>query len=70
MALIDVRLADEDGEQVLRALASVQPGLAHRTAFMTGAPPESGRIADRPVLGKPFTWSDLTQLIAELQADE
>jgi signal transduction histidine kinase/CheY-like chemotaxis protein len=69
MALIDVRLADEDGEQVLRALASVQPGLADRTAFMTGAPPESGRIADRPVLGKPFTWSDLTQLIAELQAD-
>jgi signal transduction histidine kinase/CheY-like chemotaxis protein len=70
LALIDVRLGIEEGPQVLRELVEVQPDLAGRAAFMTGAPPDSGRIAGCPVLGKPFTWADLSRLIAELQGGQ
>jgi CheY-like chemotaxis protein len=65
LVLIDVRLGGQDGEQVLAALRAERPALATRTAFMTGAPPEGGRIAGRPVLGKPFTWADLSRLLTE-----
>jgi CheY-like chemotaxis protein len=72
LVLCDVRLADGNGAEVLRCLRERQPDLGRRFVFVTG---DIGALtgADRevalmPLLSKPFTASDLDQLLDELHA--
>lgn len=66
VALLDVTLDDATGTAVLDALDAVQPGLRDRAAFLTGAPPRDGRLEGRPVLAKPFDWTQLADLLDQL----
>ncbi|MFW5933382.1 MAG: DICT sensory domain-containing protein [Actinomycetota bacterium] len=66
VALLDVTLDDASGTAVLDALDAVQPGLRARSAFLTGAPPRGGMLEGRPVLGKPFVWAQLADLLDQL----
>jgi PAS domain S-box-containing protein len=72
LVLCDVRLADGNGAEVFRCLRERQPELGHRFVFVTGdASPLTGadrEVAQMPRLSKPFTASDLDQLLDDLHA--
>jgi PAS domain S-box-containing protein len=73
VVLCDLSLPDEDGVSVHRMLHRLDPGLAGRTAFLTGGPvPAASRTyceAERiPCLEKPFEVGRLRELVAQLAA--
>jgi len=69
-AFIDVWLGDGTGFELYEHIAEAQPGLASRTAFITGdaVPREdvARRLAElgRPVIAKPFDLSTLDGWVA------
>jgi CheY-like chemotaxis protein/DICT domain-containing protein len=65
--LLDLRLADVDGRDLLVELSEAAPGVWEVAAFVTGAPPADGRVAGRPVLGKPFAWTQLAALLEQIR---
>jgi DNA-binding NtrC family response regulator len=71
LVLCDVRLSDGNGGDVLRCLRERQPELGRRFVFVTGdigaVTATEREYADMPVLTKPFTASDLDQLLASLE---
>jgi PAS domain S-box-containing protein len=72
LVLCDVRLADGNGAEVFRSLRERQPELGQRFIFVTGdasSLTEADReVAQMPRLSKPFTASDLDQLLDDLLA--
>jgi two-component system NtrC family sensor kinase len=71
LVLCDVRLSDGNGAEVLRCLRERQPELGRRFVFVTGdigaLSAHEREFADMPVLTKPFTASDLDQLLASVE---
>ncbi len=71
LVLCDVRLNDGNGADVLRALREKQPALGRRFVFVTGDITALGaqerEFGELPVLAKPFTASDLDQLLASIE---
>jgi PAS domain S-box-containing protein len=71
LVLCDVRLSDGNGAEVLRCLRERQPELGRRFVFVTGdigaLSAHEREFADMPVLTKPFTASDLDQLLARVE---
>jgi PAS domain S-box-containing protein len=71
LVLCDVRLNDGNGVEVLRALRERQPDLGKRFVFVTGDAGAIGaaerEFGDLPVLAKPFTASDLDQLLGTVE---
>jgi len=70
LVLCDVRLNDGNGADVLRCLRERQPSLGRRFVFVTGdigSLDGDGDMADIPVLAKPFTASDLNQLLSSIE---
>jgi len=71
LVLCDVRLSDGNGGEVLRCLRERQPELGRRFVFVTGdigaVAATEREYADMPVLTKPFTASDLDQLLASVE---
>jgi PAS domain S-box-containing protein len=71
LVLCDVRLNDGNGADILRCLRERQPGLGRRFVFVTGdigaVSANEREYADMPVLMKPFTASDLDQLLASVE---
>jgi PAS domain S-box-containing protein len=70
LVLCDLRLADGNGREVLRCLRERQPEVGRRFVFVSG---DIGgligadrEIAQMPRLNKPFTASDLDQLLDDL----
>ena len=71
LVLCDVRLNDGNGADVLRTLREKQPALGRRFVFVTGDITALGaqerEFGQLPVLAKPFTASDLDQLLASIE---
>jgi len=71
LVLCDVRLSDGNGGEVLRCVRERQPDLGRRFVFVTGdigaVAATEREYADMPVLTKPFTASDLDQLLASVE---
>lgn len=67
LLLLDVRLGDDDGVELARALRGEHPGLA--IAFLTGSAfgleQEAGDVSDA-VIQKPFTLEALSETVARL----
>jgi two-component system NtrC family sensor kinase len=71
LVLCDVRLSDGNGGEVLRCVRERQPELGRRFVFVTGdigaVAATEREYADMPVLTKPFTASDLDQLLSSVE---
>jgi len=70
LVLCDVRLTDGNGADVLRWLRERQPALGRRFVFVTGdiaALGDDHQHGDTLVLAKPFTASDLNQLLSSIE---
>ena len=68
LLLCDLRMPEMDGEGFLTALSYRDPDVAGKVVFMTGdsASKDTQRLlesTDRPVLIKPFTLSDLEDVV-------
>ena len=71
LVLCDVRLNDGSGVDVLRDVRERQPDLGRRFVFVTGDASAIGtaerEFGELPVLAKPFTASDLDQLLGSIE---
>jgi PAS domain S-box-containing protein len=71
LVLCDVRLEDGNGADILRCLRERQPDLGRRFVFVTGdiaaVSATEHESAEMSVLRKPFTASDLDQLLTSVE---
>jgi DNA-binding response OmpR family regulator len=67
LVLLDIRLGDDDGVEVARAVKSAHPKVA--VAFLTGSVPEGEEAPPELVDGvvrKPFTLEELSETVHRL----
>jgi CheY-like chemotaxis protein len=73
LVLCDLRMPVMTGEAFYTALESTRPELRRRVVFVTGdvVAPETARFlatAGRPVVEKPFTIAEISQIVTEVLA--
>lgn len=74
-AIIDLKLRDESGLDLQAWLAREHPELAEHTAFVSGDADPSGVAGDllrklgKPVLAKPFAFTELERVIETWKED-
>lgn len=64
--LVDQRLPDGNGTDLVARAVTAHPRLIGRCALMTGDSQSLGTVSDLPVLAKPFRIEQLTALMARL----
>ena len=69
LLLVDLKMPGMDGSELFRTLAPMRPELASRVVFLTGdglsiETQEFVKVADRPVIAKPFDLDSLSTLVA------